>query len=635
MILFIGLWFIIIAVCTVVGVRILQAIRARAFDRIGDRFSVSVWLGVSAVSVLLLAVSLVFPLSPLNGAMTAGFLVLLSIIDRNTRNEIKSFGAVLSPRLLIGALALSLGVAAYTTQSVTWYDTGLYHFGAMKWLSDFGAVPGLALTHLRFGFASSWFALGAPFSTELLEGRTTALLGGLALSLTVFHFLLCASRCLTNRARLADWFLASASTLFIPVIVYWGACISPSPDVPVLSLTVVVAWTIIIILDAPRPEKRNGFFLGASIIPFILSVAATTMKLSALTLIIISTLFYLSQHRFNLRSLLSLSVVGLILIAPLLGYQIVTSGCPLFPMPLMCLDLPWAVRAEEARRLTDVITMWARWDGPTPPDANAFNWLWRRWITGGTTSKSILAMFFSSVVAAVGFIIIRIGRKRRIGLWLAVLGIAGLAFLMMTRANNLLIVCILLLALITYRQQFVGKSWLMAAGLLGAAMMLYGAPSIRFGFGYIAVLWACFAVTQRDAVRRALHPVSLSLQKRNLSAVVIPALLVAAGLGIGVCRVALAIRAPRRSPVAYTEGDGFPLTVPPRMSAAIVERKRINDFDFYKPVETDQCWATPLPCVPMTGPLEDVTLREPARGIAGGFKHGGRFVPQTPLSKSR
>src|SRR5207248_581449 len=114
---------------------------------------------------------------------------------------------------------LALGAAAYTTQPIRYYDTGLYHFGAVSWLSRFGAVPGLGLLHFRFGMASAWFALAAPFNAGFLEARTVALLAGLALFLGGFHFLVCASRCLLNRDRISDWFIVSAALFYLPTAV--------------------------------------------------------------------------------------------------------------------------------------------------------------------------------------------------------------------------------------------------------------------------------------------------------------------------------------------------------------------------------------------------------------------------------
>lgn len=632
MLLLIILWLALIAVSMPVGVHILQLLRARQFDRSGDRFIVSVWLGLAVLSLLLLAASLLFALSPIVGIVLAGSLVLLSLLRRETRSEMRAFGVSLSPRLSFGALMLALGVAAYETLPTRYYDTGLYHFGAIKWLSQFGAVPGLSLLHMRFGLASSWFALAAPFNAGILEARITTLLGGLALLLAAIHFLLCASRCLTNRARLSDWVIVAASAYFIPSALYRILFLSPSPDVAVMVLTVVVAWTIVVISEHPRPEKtpkKRGLVPDASIIPFILSAFALTNKLSAIAIVTISALFYLYRSRFSPGSFLSLSLIGLAFVAPIIGYQIMTAGCPLLPTGLMCLDLPWSLGAEEARHYTDLVITWGRWGGPPPPDAGSLDWLWRGWFTLGTTSRTILAVGLSTIAAIAGLIIVRLrgAGAAQVGRTLAAIGIAGTTFLLMFRAPNLLFAYVIVLALATYKRQFEGKNWLLGIGLLGMCIAFYGAPSITYNYGYIAVLSACIIVSYRDTLRHALHYVSVKLRARK-PAETLALLLIAGGLVFGLCRFALTNQPPHSSPFASNEEEGPALFMPPRLPAAVVVPRRVNDIDFYLPIEGDQCWAAQLPCAPGLFSA-DVVLRDPVRGIAAGFRHSRSSIIQT------
>lgn len=157
-------WAGLILACFLIGTAILHGVKADCFTRIGDRFIVSVWLGVVILSVSLLAVSLILPLSSFVGIVVTVSLAAVALRSRSTRTEIVAVLSVLSAKEIFGFISLELGVAAYTSQTITYYDTGLYHFQAIRWLSRFGAVPGLALIHSRFGFTSSWFALAAPFN---------------------------------------------------------------------------------------------------------------------------------------------------------------------------------------------------------------------------------------------------------------------------------------------------------------------------------------------------------------------------------------------------------------------------------------------------------------------------------------
>jgi hypothetical protein len=620
MAIYIILWLVLLLISTPVGLNILRVTRATQFERVGDRFIISVWLGLATLSLLLLTASLGFALSPGVVLVLATGLLLISLRHRDTRRELGRFVRVLRPRLIIGATALGLGMAVYSIQPIRYYDTGLYHFGAVKWLSRFGAVTGISLLHIRFGSASSWFALSAPFNAGILDARVAMLLSGLALLLTGLHFILCLNRCLTNRATFPDWFMVSALAFLIPCGVYWKMFVSMAPDVPVMILTVIVAWLILIISQQPYPQPGTGT-LDPSIIPFILAASALTDKLSALALLVATALFCFYRARRNLIFLVYLSLVGIAFLAPFIAYQVMTSGCPLFPTAVMCTQVPWSIGALEANNLTRIITEWSRWGGFAPPDAGHFDWLWRAWLTIGTTFKSVLAVFVATAVAATGWAAtLLFPAGARVGLWVVRAGIAAAAIVLMFRAPNLLLIYVIVFALVTYRKGFDGKKWILVIGLLGAVVALCSAPSFRYNFGYITVLATCVIVSREESLRRAMRQFAIAVHAEDPTRTLM-ALLMAGGLAISLCRVLLTSQPPTSSPFASVEEKGpLLLFMPPHLPTSIVAPQQVNNMNYYAPVRGDQCWASELPC--STGILSpDVVLRDPVRGIAAGFQH--------------
>ena len=634
MILFVSCWLVLVAVCVVPGTAILKLIRADQFDRIGDRFILSVWLGVAVLSVSLLAASLVTRLSPFVGVAVATSLILLSLIGRRTRAEIKTFVCTLSPRLVAGGLVLAGGVAAYTARYVSWYDTGLYHYGSIKWLSRFGAVPGLALLHPRFGLASTWFALSAPFDAGRLESRISPMLNGLALLLVGLHLLLCLSRCLMNRARLPDWVLILGSVLLLPVTLHWQVYVSASQDVPLIVATLLVAWTIVVVCDssAAGPVQQGGFVPDAAIIPFILSMWAVTIKASGFPLVIVSALFFLSRSGFRAKPIFLLSAIGLLLVAPMIGFQLITSGCPLFPTAVMCVEVPWKMSAPEISRLSDAILQWARWSGPTPPGANSLNWFWRAWGVWGFSFEST-PWLKAAVVSLIGFIMRKFAATRKIGRWVLRIGLIALALETMFSPNNLLIVFVVCLAMTTYRQGFSGKVWLIIIGVAGTALIMFRAPTLRFGLGYTVVLWICFAATHHQALQRWTNAMVFSSHAQLSFQRVFMVLLIIGGLVVGLICVGLQQNLMPWMPALYVKREILPFIMPARMQTPAVKRERINDVEFYSPVDGNQCWAAELPCSSGVRPNDyfqmppDLVLRDPARGIAAGFKHGNHSAP--------
>src|ERR1019366_3156353 len=126
--------------------------------------------GLLFISALLLAISLQHRLAWWVGllAITPGLAILL-------RSEAIRYWMTRG-KWLLAPLPLALFVS---TRDVSFYDTALYHQQAVKWLSTFGLVPGLALLHFRLGFTSSWFAFAAPMNSGMLAGRASSILGGL------------------------------------------------------------------------------------------------------------------------------------------------------------------------------------------------------------------------------------------------------------------------------------------------------------------------------------------------------------------------------------------------------------------------------------------------------------------------
>jgi hypothetical protein len=209
----------------------------------------------------------------------------------------------LSPGLIIGFIALLVGISFVTTQVVTLYDTGGYHFGIIKWLSRYGAVPGLALIYYGFGYTSSWFALAATFNDWIFDGRIGALTGGFAFMMIVLHLCICLVRVITNHAKVEDWFVTVSLLLSLAVITRYEIYVSPSQDLPVIILTIVTAWTIIIIVKHSLQSlpKNRLITLYNGVVPLILSAGAVSMKLSAMPILLVSGIFYLFLQKISIK----------------------------------------------------------------------------------------------------------------------------------------------------------------------------------------------------------------------------------------------------------------------------------------------------------------------------------------------
>jgi len=570
MLYFIVAWTCLIMICCLIGTTLMNVLQADSFERVGDRTITAVWLGVVILANSLLATSLILPLSSSVGALICISLCALSLLSQRTRNEITAFRSKLSQNIIWGFFALELGIAALTTQQVTWIDTGLYHYGVIQWLSKFGAVPGVALLFSQLGFTSSWFALAAPLNAEIFDSRVSAITNGLAFLIAVLHFLTALAHCFTNKAQLSDWFVIIFSAIVLPFIVISNLMrvilVSPSPDLPIILLVEVVAWSTLIASNpVPSFYKVKASILDAPIIPLVLSAGAVTIKLIALPLLFVSGLFYIFVRGFDVRRVLMGISIIILLLLPMLSVGAITSGCPLYPSSFLCLDLSWSPTEKVAKTVAEGTHGWTTWYGSPPPDANYMLWLLSQWASS-TKLNQVMALLVGVSTLAAPFIVrtLLISRVRE-QLWILAMGITGITFLMLTT------------------------------------------PFFRFGLGYLILLPALLLAKYcREKLGNVLPSlfhkfVTYYRSKKADKARLVTILFLGALILVGITSSSVQNR----------------LILPPQLPSIELLQKQVNDIAYFSPKNSgDLCWATKLPCA---FELQDVKLREPARGIEAGF----------------
>lgn len=627
MLYLLGAWVLLLAVSVPTGAAIVRWTSAdEVFDRLGDRLILCAWLGLLVLGSGLLAASLLFPLSPLVGAVFGLAAVAAALSWRPAREEIALLRARLDRRLIVAFLGLAAGVALLTAQPVVWFDTGLYHASAIRWLSEFGAVDGIALVHYRLGFASSWFALAAPFNPEGLRDHAVAVMGGFALLLLSLHALICLSRALKRTARLADWLLIAGAALLIPgLALLQKVNVSPSPDLPVNILGLLVGWTIFTIADAPRGRSlalRSS--PGPAAVPLLLALGAMTVKPQAAALVAVAALFYLAAGGGRLRRLLWIGQLGVLFTAPWLAYELVATGCPAYPLPI-CADVAWSVGSDAARNAAETAQSFSRWR-VEPAPGSGLGWV-GPWLTDDL-SPALAALALVSVLAVAGGVVtgsntLPATTARRTATWAVIAGAIGL-LLFLLRSEEILMVTMVCLSLIPVAQRCPGSGWLLALGLSGIVLTLYAAPDPRFAFGYMAVLFGRLVVFQGPALWTRLRPY-LDPPGR-LPEVRLTTLLLVGG-------VAAALGPFVRPTTPASEGPELLIPEVPTASVAVFPRSGIQ---YRVPTEVAQrasegvpgpnglCWAAELPCTLGYEIDPEVVLRDPSQGIAEGFRKVGR-----------
>ncbi len=586
-------WTFLLIVCYLLGAAILTRVGGDCLEQVGDRLMISTWLGLISLSLILFTISLFFPLSLTVGTIVIICCLSIACSSSKIRTSIRNFQLLLSPAKIIGFSTLNIIVATYISQKIIWFDTGLYHFQAIQWLSRFGVVPGLALIHNRFGFVSSWFALVAPLNVGIFQARWTAFGNGFILFLACLQLSISLFRIWINNAQKADWFIILSLGLCFPLLIWQKLIISASPDVPVILLTIIISWTILIIADKHQFCNPENSSLDLTIIPLLLSVGAFTIKPSALPLLVISFSFYILACQWQWRRFVWGSAISLMTLLPLLIFSILTSGCPLYPVPILCLNLPWSVGAENAKVMSKIIQNWARWSGPTPTNANAWNWI-ADWLNYNTNQFTLVLVIISLISSIKVFKQLRIGK------------------------NN------------EYK-------YILSLGIFGMVFMLLQAPTFRFGLGYLTIIPAYLGALYYQKFSSIVALFFLGITGllalvvgwyKTFLIILLIIVLVSLfiqfyqrtrGFKLAIIIVVLGLTLILNKAIQAGGYTQIYLWLPPEMKApSRSEVKSANNIDYIKPKNSNQCWAAELICTPNN--LQNVQFRDASKGIKSGFK---------------
>jgi hypothetical protein len=560
MLYLIVVWIVLTVIFLSIGIALLNWLKADGIERKGDRFILGIWLGIAAICFSLHVVSIALPISPLVGGAIALSLVVIACLSPSTRTELAGFWSMLSASKVIVFLALAGAISAMMAQPIIWEDTGLYHYGAIRWIAQYGAVPGIALIHDRFGFTSSWFAIAAPFNAPAFGFRGGTVMNGFILTITCLHAIVCLFRVYRQKANLSDWFIIVWSLFVLPFLILTPLMseilISPSPDIPIFFLIGIVSWSILTIFTQKKVKDSSLF--GTEFIPLLLASTAFSIKLLAIPLFVVASISYLVRDRFSLSKIIEkVAVIGT-LILPTLVFGIVTSGCPLYPSTLMCLNVPWLISSEQAIKTAEITRGWSAWMGTRSPQENYFLWLIEKlwiWFSSSNSNQLMTILTITSLISS----------------WQI--------YKQLKKSQNF------------YYLE------LLAIGWIGIIFIFTQAPSGRFGMGYFLVINVVFLAQFCED--------NINFLKKNQRKILLFIILAGASY--------LLISSLKRAKMTY-------LVFPAQLGVPQVTTAKINDVQYYYPVnyKSELCWAAELPC--SLGPLEySIKLRNPEKGIQEGF----------------
>ena len=263
--------------------------------------------------------SLMGPVSLIANLVLVGACLICLIACRKDirqilREGVASYGPV---KWIVVILLIGLW-AFFTSRGYIHYDSDLYHGQSIRWIEEYGVVPGLGHLHERFAYNSSFFAVSALYSMRFLLGESLHSMSGffaLLLSITTLDITKSWKRkkfILSDYARVgAIYYL---TTIFDEVV-------SPASD---YSIMCVIFFIIIKWLDLLQEEEKE---IAPYALLCVVGVYALTLKLTAgLVLLLLIKPAYLLIKEKRVREIILYLCMGLVVAIPWFARTVVISG---------------------------------------------------------------------------------------------------------------------------------------------------------------------------------------------------------------------------------------------------------------------------------------------------------------------
>lgn len=381
----------------------------------------------------------------------------------------KAYGV--SKKLLL--LALVLLWAFFTSRGYMHYDSDLYHAQDIRWIEEYGVVPGLGNLHERFAYNSSFFALSALYSMKFLTGRSLhACSGFFALLLSVTALDITGS---WKRRRFALSDFARVGAIYYLTTIT-NEVVSPASDYSIMCVVffIVIKWLDLL----AREEKETAPFA----LLCVAGVYALTLKLTAglILLLLIKPAYRLIREK-RVREILLYLGMGLLVAVPWFARTVTISGWLLYPFPgLDLFDLDWKMDAALIEVDAAQISAWGRaLYNIALLDTPATQWIpnWFRSTLSGTEKLLILGSAACILVFLASACVIFVKKQWKELDVLLVLGMLNCSYLFWQFSAPLMrygYAYVLLIDLVTAGWVLIRLGWDRVQTLVYFALLLYG-----------------------------------------------------------------------------------------------------------------------------------------------------------------
>ena len=249
------------------------------------------------------------------------------------------------------------------------YDTGLYHAQAIRWLEEYGIVPGLGNLHIRLAYNSAFMSLQSLFSLKWLLGQSLHTLNGF------FCMFFIGYAVMTVRAQNEQVWKVSdiLKCVTVAYIVFERDLISsPNTDLWAMLLVLYVCFKWCEFMETGQNAETPWCFIS------LVGIYAVTVKLST-TMIALLTIYplYLLVKKKDVKKILENIVAAVLIVVPFLVRNVIISGYLVYPFADIDLfDVDWKVLREDLERDRLLIKVFGRgFQSELEYDDSMFGWI--------------------------------------------------------------------------------------------------------------------------------------------------------------------------------------------------------------------------------------------------------------------
>ena len=335
-------------------------------------------------------------------------------------------------------------LAAYgTSRGYQHFDTGLYHAQSIRWIEEYGVVPGLAALQARFAYNSAAFPLTALYSMKFMTGQS--------LHTTAGFFAFISSTFLVDGIHIfSDKRISSSDLVRLGLLFYLGVIysqmVSPASDyyAQLLLFDAVILW---LSLQEEGEKQAQPYALLCLLLVYAVTIKVSTGLMLLLVLIPLIKLIRDKEY----RQIIVCVLAGICVLLPYLIRNVMISGWLLYPSVLIDLFSPdWKIpRGQVAYDAMEIGVY-----GKNINDVTKWNTPFCDWIGGWFQALKLLEK---------GLVILT--------LLSAIVGILCCAFI-----------------LIKGIKEKAGDAGLFLAVLASAMFWFLSAPLVRYGYAYLIIL---------------------------------------------------------------------------------------------------------------------------------------------------